>query len=102
MAAHSNDVGNEHVFVERLKNLAQPSDVVMAISSSGNSPNVLRPVEYANSFDCRTIELSGRGGGKLGPLSQLDIHVAETHIGRIEDAHMVICHMIGHYFMEQL
>ena len=101
MTAYSNDLSYEHVFVEQLKTFAQPGDVVMALSGSGNSPNVLRAVEYANSIGCRTIGLSGRGGGKLGPMSQLDIHVEEAHMGRIEEAHMVICHMIGYYFMEQ-
>jgi len=100
MTAYSNDVSYECVFVEQLKNFAQPGDVVMAISGSGNSPNVLRAIEYANSIGCRTIGLSGRDGGKLGPMSQLSLQVEEPHMGRIEDAHMVICHMIGYYFME--
>src|SRR5271157_4021251 len=73
LTAYSNDVDYECVFVEQLKNFAQPGDVVMAISGSGNSPNVLRAVEYGNSIGCRTIALSGRGGGKLGPLAELNI-----------------------------
>ena len=101
LTAYSNDVSYECVFAEQLKNFAQPGDVVMALSGSGNSPNVLRAVEYANSIGCRTIALSGRDGGKLGPLAQLNIHVSEPHMGRIEDAHMVVCHMICYYFMEQ-
>ena len=71
----------------------------MAISGSGNSPNVLRAIEYANEVGCRTIALTGRDGGKLGPLAQLNIQVAGPHMGRIEEAHMVVCHMIGYYFM---
>src|ERR1017187_8054718 len=55
ITAYSNDVGYECVFVEQLKNFAEPGDVVIAISSSGNSPNVLRAVEYGNSIGCRTI-----------------------------------------------
>jgi len=101
LTAYSNDVSYECVFVEQLKNFAQPQDVVMALSGSGNSANVVRAIEYANSIGCRTIALSGRDRGQLGPLAQLNIHVAEPHMGRIEDAHMVICHMIGYYFMEQ-
>jgi D-sedoheptulose 7-phosphate isomerase len=69
ITAYSNDVGYECVFVEQLKNFAEPGDVVMAISGSGNSPNVLRAMEYANSIGCRTIALSGRDGGKLAPLA---------------------------------
>ena len=62
ITAYSNDVSYECVFVEQLKNFAEPGDVLLAISGSGNSPNVLRAVEYANSIQCRTIALSGRDG----------------------------------------
>ena len=95
ITAYSNDVSYECVFVEQLKNFAQPGDVVMAISGSGNSPNVLRAVEYANSIGCRTIALSGRNGGKLGLLAELNIQASNPHMGRIEDVHM-----IGYYFMD--
>jgi D-sedoheptulose 7-phosphate isomerase len=101
LTAYSNDVSYECVFAEQLKNFAERDDVVIAISGSGNSLNVVRAVEYANSIGCRTIALSGRDGGELGPLAQLNIHVREPHMGRIEDAHMVVCHMICYYFMEQ-
>ena len=100
ITAYSNDVGYECVFVEQLKNFAQPGDVVMALSGSGNSANVVAAIEYGNSVGCRTIALSGRDRGRLGPLAHLNIHVAEPHMGRIEDAHMAICHMICYYFME--
>lgn len=100
LTAYSNDVSYECVFAEQLKNFAEPGDLVMAISGSGNSPNVLRAVEYANSIGCKTIALTGRDGGKLGPLANLNIHVQAPHMGRIEDAHMVICHMIAYRFME--
>jgi D-sedoheptulose 7-phosphate isomerase len=101
LTAYSNDVGYECVFAEQLKNFAQPGDVVMCISGSGNSPNVLCAIEYANSIGCKTIALTGRDGGKLGPMAQLNLHVAVPHMGRIEDAHMVICHMIAYRFMEE-
>ena len=100
LTAYSNDVSYEHIFVEQLKNFAQPGDLVMCISASGNSPNVLRATEYANSIACRTIALTGRDGGKLGTLAQLNIQVAVPHMGRIEDTHMVVCHMIAYHFME--
>jgi len=101
ITAYSNDVGYEAVFVEQLKNFAEPGDVLIAISGSGNSPNVLRAVEYANSIGCRTIGLSGRDGGMLAPLVHLSIRVDEPHMGRIEDAHMIVCHMLGYYFMDK-
>jgi len=101
ITAYSNDVSYDVVFTEPLKNFAQPGDLFMAISGSGNSPNVIRAMEYANTAGCRTIALTGRDGGGLGPLAQLNIQVAVPHMGRIEDAHMIVCHMIAYHFMEQ-
>jgi D-sedoheptulose 7-phosphate isomerase len=100
ITAYSNDVSYDCIFVEQLKNFAQPGDLLMCISGSGNSPNVLLAMEYANSIGCKTIALTGRDGGKLGPLAQLGIQVAVPHMGRIEDAHMIVCHMIAYHFME--
>ena len=100
ITAYSNDVCYDCVFTEQLKNFAEPGDVLIAISGSGNSPNVVSATEYANSIGCETIALTGRDGGKLGPLAKLQIRVAEPHMGRIEDGHMIVCHMICYYFME--
>jgi D-sedoheptulose 7-phosphate isomerase len=100
LTAYANDVGYDAVFVEQLKNFAQPGDILVAISGSGNSPNVLRAMEYANQAGCRTMALTGRDGGQLGPLAQLNIQVPVPHMGRIEDAHMIVCHMICYYFMD--
>ncbi|MBI2679673.1 MAG: SIS domain-containing protein [Candidatus Solibacter usitatus] len=101
LTAYANDVSYDAVFVEQLRNFAEPNDVFMGISGSGNSPNVIRAMEYANSIGCKTIALTGRDGGKLGPLAQLNVQVPVPHMGRIEDAHMIVCHMVGYYFMEQ-
>jgi len=100
LTAYANDVSYDCVFVEQLRNFAQSGDLVMCISGSGNSPNVIRAMEYANSIGCKTLALTGRDGGKLGPLAQLNIQVEAPHMGRIEDAHMIVCHMIGYYFMD--
>ena len=100
LTAYSNDVSYEVVFEEQLKNFAAPGDVVIAISGSGNSPNVVRAITYGNQLGCKTIALTGRDGGKLKPLAHLNIHVPSQHMGRIEDAHMVICHMLAYHFME--
>jgi len=101
LTAYANDVSYADALVEELKNFAQPGDIYMAISGSGNSPNVVRAMEYANSIGCRTLALTGRDGGKLGALAELNIHVPEPHMGRIEDAHHIICHMICYSFMEE-
>ncbi len=100
LTAYSNDVGYDAVFVEQLKNFAAPGDVLIAISGSGNSPNVLRAMEWASQTGLHTIALTGRDGGQLGKLARLNIHAEEPHMGRIEDAHLVVAHMIGYYFME--
>ena len=100
LTAYSNDVSYACVFEEQLKNFAEPNDLVMAISGSGNSPNVVCALTAAKQLGCKTIALTGRDGGKLATLADLNIHVRSSHMGRIEDAHMIICHMIAYHFME--
>jgi D-sedoheptulose 7-phosphate isomerase len=100
ITAYSNDVSYDCAFAEQLKNFAEPGDIVMTISGSGNSPNVLAATETAKKIGCKTIALTGRDGGKLGPLADLNIQAPVPHMGRIEDAHMIVCHMIAYYFMD--
>lgn len=100
LTAYSNDVAYDAAYVEHLKNFVRPGDLVMAISGSGNSPNVVKAIEYANTLDCRTIGLTGRDGGTLGRIAQLNIQAPVPHMGRIEDAHMIVIHMICYYFMD--
>ena len=100
ITAYANDVSYDCVFTEQMKNFAKPGDIFMAISGSGNSPNVVQAMEYANQAGLKTIALTGRDGGKLGPMAHLNIHVASPHMGRIEDAHLVVCHTICYYFMD--
>ncbi|MEO8025407.1 MAG: SIS domain-containing protein [Bryobacteraceae bacterium] len=100
LTAYANDVHYNEVFAEQLQNFAQPGDIFMAISGSGNSPNVLRAMEVANAAGCKTIALTGRDGGKLGPMAQLEINVGVPHMGRIEDGHHIVCHMICYSFID--
>jgi D-sedoheptulose 7-phosphate isomerase len=100
MTAYSNDVSYGEAMAEQLRNFARPGDIVMALSGSGNSQNVIRAMEYANSIGCKTLALTGRDGGKLGQIAKLNIQVPEPHMGRIEDAHHIICHMICYSFIE--
>ena len=100
LTAYSNDVGYEVAFVEQLKNFAQPGDLVVGLSGSGNSLSVVRALEYANSIGCRTIAFTGFDGGKIAPLAELSIHIPMPHIGRSEEAHLAVLHMISYYFME--
>lgn len=100
LTAYANDIHYQDAAVEQLKNFASPGDIYMAISGSGNSANVIRAMDYANASGLRTIALTGRDGGKLGPLAQLNIQVPEQHMGRIEDAHHIICHMMCYSFID--
>jgi D-sedoheptulose 7-phosphate isomerase len=96
----TDDLSKERVFVEQLKNFAEPEDVVMGICGSGDSPNVITAIEYAAWIGCKTIAVTGREGSKLGELAELNIQVPVNHRGSIEDAHVIICHMIGYYFVD--
>jgi D-sedoheptulose 7-phosphate isomerase len=94
------DLSKDRVFVEQLKNFAEPEDVVMAICSTGNARNVVGAIEYASWIGCKTIAVTGRDGGKLAKLAEVNVSVPVQHLGSIEDAHVIICHMIGFYFWE--
>lgn len=101
MTALSNDLCYEDVYVEQLKNFAEPGDILLAISGSGNSENVLRAVGYANEVGCVTIGFTGFEGGTLRELVQHCVVIPSDHMGRIEDMHLILQHMICYYFMEQ-
>lgn len=100
ITAYANDLSYDAVFEQHLRNFARAGDVVMAISGSGNSSNVLRAVEYANSIGCVTMGLTGFQGGQLVKLAAHSLVVPSSHMGRIEDGHMLACHLIAYYFME--
>jgi len=102
ITALGNDLSYADVFVEQLKNYARPGDLLLAFSGSGNSENVLRAVRYANSIGCRTIGLAGFTGGRLKDEAQECLVVQSDHMGRIEDGHFVIQHLIVYWFMSQL
>lgn len=93
-SAYANDEGYENVFSEQLANLLQPDDIVIGISCSGNSPNVLRAIELANRVGARTIGFTGFDGGKLGKLVQHHVHVPSNIIEQVEDVHLALEHMI--------
>ncbi|MBT4140332.1 MAG: SIS domain-containing protein [Candidatus Latescibacteria bacterium] len=100
ITALSNDISYDDVFVEQLKNFAEPGDVLLAISGSGNSENVLRAVKHANDVGCVTVGFTGFEGGKLNALVDHGIVVPSEHMGRIEDIHVILQHMICYYYME--
>ena len=79
--AWANDEGFDRIFVEQLKNLASPGDLLLAISGSGNSPNILKAVEWANQNGLTTVGITGFGGGKLKTLAQHNVHVGHRRHG---------------------
>jgi D-sedoheptulose 7-phosphate isomerase len=92
--AWANDEGFDRVFVEQLKNLAQPGDLLIAVSGSGNSPNVLQAVEWANRHDLRTFGCTGFNGGKLKLLAHRCLHVPLDDMGIVESIHLTAFHWI--------
>ncbi|HEV8660583.1 MAG TPA: SIS domain-containing protein, partial [Thermoanaerobaculia bacterium] len=101
MTAIANDYGYEQVFVLQLKTLAAAGDVIVAISASGNSPNVLRAIEWGNEIGAITVGLTGFDGGELRRLAQIAVHVptSKGEYGPVEDIHMVLDHLIGSFLM---
>lgn len=93
-SAIGNDLGYENVFAEQLANFVQEGDVVLAISASGNSPNVLKAVALAQQHKAFTIGWSGFEGGKLAYLVDLPIVVRNQSMEQIEDIHMMLAHMV--------
>ena len=100
LTAYLNDVGADAVFVEQLKNFARKDDVLIAISGSGDSRNVLAAAAYASSIGCRTIGMTRADGGALKGLVELNLGVPSDHMGRLEDCFSVMAHILAYAFME--
>lgn len=94
ITAYANDDGYENIFSEPLRTLGRPGDVVIAISGSGNSPNVLKGVQAACELGMTTIGLTGMGGGKLKDLVDLCLVVPSQRIEQVEDVHLIIDHLL--------
>ncbi|MEW6236936.1 MAG: SIS domain-containing protein [Candidatus Omnitrophota bacterium] len=92
--AWANDTSYENVFVEQLKNFGHPGALLIAISGSGNSPNVIKAVEYANAHGMKTFGMSGYDGGKLRKIAQQDLHVPSYNMGALEAVHGVYMHYV--------
>jgi D-sedoheptulose 7-phosphate isomerase len=92
--AWGNDEGFDRIFVEQLKNFASPDDVLIAISGSGNSPNILSAVEWANRQNLRTWGITGYGGGKLQTLARHNLHVPLDDMGMVESIHLLLFHWV--------
>lgn len=93
-SAYANDEGYENVFAHQLASFVRPLDIVIAISASGNSPNVIKAIELAKKVRARTIGFTGFDGGKLGSLVDLHVHVPSNLIEHVEDIHLMLEHLI--------
>lgn len=93
-SALANDEGYESVFVQQLASFLRPDDVVIAISASGKSPNVVKAVEFARQAGARVIGMTGFDGGKLAGMVDLHLHVPSNSIEHVEDIHLMMEHLI--------
>jgi len=93
LMAYANDLSYEKVFVEQLKNFYTPGDLVIGISGSGNSKNVLNAIEYANNNNGKTVGLCGYSGGKLRDMVDIPLWINIDDMQKVEDIHMIIVHM---------
>jgi D-sedoheptulose 7-phosphate isomerase len=100
LTALGNDYAYEDVFVMQLQNYGRPGDVVLALSVSGDSPNVVKALRWASEHDLRTIALVGSKQGAMAETAEQVLVIDDTHYGRVEDAQMGICHLLCYAFME--
>lgn len=94
MMAIANDIGYDDIFVVPLKNKLKAGDIVIGISGSGNSENVVRAFQYANERGADTIAFTGYSGGKLKELAKHNVHVAVDNMQIVEDVHLILNHMM--------
>ena len=102
MMAYANDLSYEKVFVEQLKNFLKPGDIVIGISGSGNSENVIQAVSYAKENQAKTVGLTGFDGGRLAQLVDIPLIASINDMQKVEDVHIIVVHMIMQYFCKVL
>lgn len=102
MLAYANDLSYDKVFVEQLKNFLQEGDIVIGISGSGNSENVIQAVSYAKENKAKTIGLTGFDGGRLAQVVDIPLIASVNDMQKVEDVHMIVVHMIMQYFCKAL
>lgn len=94
ITAIGNDLGYDRIFRFQLRQFAKPGDILIAISGSGNSPNIIQAVDWAKAHGISIISFTGFDGGKLGPLSDLNVHVSLQDMCQAEAVHSVLMHLI--------
>ena len=101
LTALGNDYAYADVFAGQLQNYGRPGDLALTLSVSGNSPNCVKAIEWANANGLHTIALVGAKRGRLAEIAKDVVVIPDTHYGRVEDAHMGICHLLCYAFMER-
>lgn len=99
-SALANDEGYEDVFAQQLASFVEPGDIVIGISTSGNSANVVNAVKLANKMGAKTVGFTGFDSGQLGPLVDIDLHVPSNLIEQVEDIHLMLEHLICKALLE--
>jgi D-sedoheptulose 7-phosphate isomerase len=100
MTALGNDYSYDDLFLRQITNFAKPKDILFTMSVSGNSPNLVKAIQWGKEHGLTTIALVGKKRGRLAEISDVVAVVEDGHYGRVEDAHMGICHIIAYAFME--
>lgn len=100
ITAIGNDYSYDDAFVRQLANYGRAGDVLITVSVSGNSPNLVKVLEWAKAHDLRTLALVGAKRGRCAELAEQVLVVGDTHYGRVEDAHMHVLHMLCYAFVE--
>lgn len=100
MTALANDYSYDEVFTGQLKNYAKPGDIVLGLSVSGNSPNLVNAFAWAVKNGLETVALVGGKRGRMAEIAKTVIVINDTHYGRVEDVQMCICHMLSYAFIE--
>lgn len=102
LTALGNDVSYGEVFKAQLENIAAKGDIVIVFTGSGNSPNILRAVRYANSIGAVSIGFTGFSGGKLKGLAKISLIVPSNNMERVEDIHLILEHLIKLFLFEEI
>ena len=100
ITAIANDISYDEIFVHQLRLLAGPKDVLMTISASGDSENVVRAAKWAKKYGMDTIALTGFSGGRTADISRVNLHVEAENYGIIEDVHQSLMHLMGQYMRQ--
>ena len=103
ITAVANDIGYENIFYMQMRGLINPTDVVIAISCSGDSPNIVKAIDYAQTVGCKIIGITGFNGGHLKKVADINFHVdaPKNEYGLVEDVHMILDHIIYSYYIQR-